>query len=103
MEENRGRSEHLSPQGAGGGNARATANGWVSARSNPHEHLTDASPLVLHQDDRDLRTTSWSVEPSLHEYLLNAGWSSGLFCGGYEESLHGQTGSVFGFYLSAVP
>ncbi len=38
-------------------------------------------------------------ETSLREYLLKAGWSSGLFCSGYEESLHGQTGSVFGFHL----
>src|SRR2546429_275491 len=51
------------------------------------------------QDHRDSRTTSRSVETSLREYLLKTGWSSGLFCGGYEESLHGQTGSVFGFHL----
>src|SRR5205085_1471599 len=65
-----------------------------------HRRASRASSLALHQDHRDWRTTSRPVKASLREYLLKTGWSSGLFCGGYEEeSLHGQTGSVFGFHL----
>src|SRR5437016_8934811 len=64
-----------------------------------HRRASRASSLALHQDHRDWRTTSRPVKASLREYLLKTGWSSGLFCGGYEEeSLHGQTGSVFGFH-----
>src|SRR5437016_10855496 len=67
---------------------------------NPHEYLTDVLarlPSIKITEIRELQ--SRSVETSLREYLLKAGRNSGLFCGGYEQSLHGQTRSVFGFHL----
>jgi len=58
-----------------------------------------AGAPALDEDQPNPRAASQPVETALGEYLLKGGSRFGLCCGGHEESVHGQTGSVPGFHL----